>query len=106
MAAANGKSPSKGEILNNVASETGLTRRQVSSVMDALSGQIKTSLGKKGSGVFAIPGLVKITVINKPATKARKGINPFTKEEVMFKAKPARKVVKVRPLKNLKDMAK
>ena len=106
MSATNGRAPSKGEVLTNVAQETGLSRKQVSSVMDALTGQIKNALGKKGPGIFALPGLIKITVINKPATKARKGINPFTKEEQMFKAKPARKVVKVRPLKSLKEMAK
>ena len=63
-------------------------------------------MGKKGPGIFAVPGLMKIAVIQKPAVKARKGINPFTKLEQMFKAKPARKVIKVRPLKALKDMAK
>lgn len=96
----------KSEILTNIATATELSRKQVASVFEALAGQIKTSLGKKGPGVFALPGLLKITVIQKPATPARKGINPFTKEEQMFKAKPARKVVKVRPLKALKDMVK
>ena len=79
---------------------------QVEIVFEALSGQIQAAVGKKGPGVFALPGLMKIMVIQKPATKAHKGINPFTKEEVMFKAKPARKVIKVRPLKALKDMVK
>ena len=63
-------------------------------------------MGKKGPGIFSLPGLMKITVVKKPATKARMGINPFTKEEQMFKAKPASRVVKIRPLKALKDMAK
>jgi nucleoid DNA-binding protein len=106
MAATNGKAPSKGEILTSVAEETGLSRKQVSSVLDSLSAQIAKNLGKKGPGSFVVPGLMKINVIQKPATKARKGINPFTKMEQMFKAKPARKVVKVRPLKSLKEMAK
>lgn len=106
MAATNGKAPSKGEILSTAAEQTGLSRKQVAAVLDSLAGQIKNALGKKGAGTFTVPGLMRINVINKPATKARKGINPFTKEEVMFKAKPARKVVKVRPLKNLKEMAK
>ena len=106
MAAANGKSPSKGEILTSVAEETGLTRKQVSAVFDSLGSQISKNLSKKGPGMFVVPGLMKINVITQPATKARKGINPFTKEEQMFKAKPARKVVKIRPLKNLKEMAK
>ncbi|MDP9175961.1 MAG: HU family DNA-binding protein [Planctomycetota bacterium] len=100
------KPASKSEIIANIAAATELSRKQVSSVFDSLSEEIKGAVGKKGPGVFAVPGLLKITVIQKPATKARKGINPFTKEEVMFKAKPARKVVKVRPLKALKDMAK
>ena len=106
MAATNGKAPSKGEILSTAAEQTGLSRKQVAAVLESLAGQIKNALGKKGAGTFTVPGLMRINVINKPATKARKGINPFTKEEVMFKAKPARKVVKVRPLKNLKEMAK
>ena len=105
MATAN-KSPSKSEIFNNIAEKTELSRKQVKSVFDALSEEVASAVGKKGPGVFAIPGLAKVTVIQKPATKARKGINPFTKEETIFKAKPARKVIKVRPLKALKDMAK
>jgi nucleoid DNA-binding protein len=100
------KAATKSEILTTIASATELSRKQVSSVFDALSDLIGKNVGKKGPGIFAVPGLMKITVVNKPATKARKGINPFTKEEVMFKAKPARRVVKVRPLKALKDMAK
>ena len=108
MAVANGKSagksPSKGEILTNAAEKTGLSRKQVSAVLEALTGQIKSAVGKKGPGVFAVPGLMKIVVVNKPAVKARTGINPFTKQEQVFKAKPARRVVKVRPLKSLKEM--
>ena len=100
------KSPTKSEILSNIAEATKLSRKQVASVFDALSGQIKAAVGKKGPGAFALPGLMKIMVVNKPATPERKGINPFTKLEQVFKAKPARKVVKVRPLKALKDMAK
>ncbi|MBI1851265.1 MAG: HU family DNA-binding protein [Planctomycetes bacterium] len=100
------KPPSKSEILAKVAAATQLSRKQVASVFDALSAQIRSAVGKKGPGVFAVPGLMKIVVINKPATPARKGINPFTKQEQMFQAKPARRVVKVRPLKALKDMAK
>jgi nucleoid DNA-binding protein len=100
------KSATKSEILNNIAKATELSRKQVTSVFDALSSQIKAAVGKKGSGVFALPGLLKIIVIQKPATPKRTGINPFTKQEQVFKAKPARKVIKVRPLKALKDMAK
>ena len=96
----------KSEILSSIAESTELSRKQVAAVFEALSGQIKAAVGKKGPGVFALPGLLKITVVMKPATKKRKGINPFTKEEQIFQAKPARKVIKVRPLKALKDMAK
>jgi len=100
------KPASKSEVITRIAENTELSRKQVKSVFDALSQEIGSAVGKKGPGVFAVPGLMKIVVIQKPATKARKGINPFTKEEVMFKAKPARKVIKVRALKALKDMAK
>ena len=100
------KPPTKSEILSNIAEATQLSRKQVASVFDALSGQIKAAVGANGPGVFALPGLLKIAVIVKPATPERMGINPFTKQEQVFKAKPARKVIKVRPLKALKDMAK
>jgi len=108
MAAAttNGKAPTKGEILNNIAQATELSRKQVASVFDALGNEIKNAVSKKGAGLFVVPGLMKINVKMKPATKARKGINPFTKQEQMFKAKPASRQIKIRPLKNLKDMAK
>ena len=96
----------KSEILASIAETTELSRKQVASVFEALSDLIKKNVGKKGPGMFVVPGLMKIVVIQKPATKARKGINPFTKQEQMFKAKPARKVIKVRPMKALKDMAK
>src|SRR3954466_2869409 len=99
------KHATKSQILTSIAEQAGLSRKQVSATLEALTGMIKQGVGKKGPGVFVVPGLMKITVINKPAVKARKGINPFTKEEQMFKAKPARRVVKVRALKNLKDYA-
>jgi nucleoid DNA-binding protein len=96
----------KSEILTSIAETTGLSRKDVASVFDALSGLIKTNVGKKGPGLFVVPGLMKIMVVQKPATKAHKGINPFTKQEQMFAAKPARKVIRVRPLKALREMAK
>ncbi len=99
------KAPTKSEIYGRISEATQLTKKEVGSVFDALAVEVKRAVGKKGPGQFAIPGLCKITIVHKPATKARNGINPFTKEEVMFKAKPARNVVKVRALKNLKDMA-
>ena len=98
------KPMTKSEIVSGIADSTGLAKKDVVSVFEAMAGQIKKSLGKSGSGAYTVPGLMKLVVQRKPATKARKGINPFTKEETVFKAKPARNVVKVRPLKNLKDM--
>ncbi len=94
----------KSEVVSGIADVTELTKKQVSSVFEAMTDQIKKSLGRNGAGAYMIPGLMKIVIVKKPAVKAHKGINPFTKEETMFKAKPARNVVKIRPLKNLKDM--
>ena len=100
------KPATKSEIISSIAEATDLSRKQVQSVMDALSAEVKKAVGKRGPGVFTVPGLMKITVVDKPAVPARMGINPFTKQQQMFAAKPARKVVKVRPLKALKDMTK
>ncbi len=69
-----------------------LTQKQIRTVIEALQQVIEQHVKKSGPGVFIMPGLLKIQVITKPATKARKGINPFTGLETMFKAKPARKV--------------
>ncbi len=96
---------SKTQILEQIAATTGLTRKQVGSVLDSLTDVIEGHLKKNAVGEFVLPGLMKISTVRKPAVKARKGISPFTKEEVVFKAKPASTVVKVRPLKKLKDMA-
>ena len=103
-AKATDKPMTKSEIVTGIAEATGLAKKDVGAVFEAMSDQIKKSLGKRGPGGYTVPGLMKLTVQRKPATKARKGINPFTGEETMFKAKPARNVVKIRPLKNLKDM--
>ena len=104
-AAASGKKPpTKSEIMTSIAETTELSRKEVASVFGALNDLIQDNLKPRGPGTFNVPGLMKIRVNKKPATKARKGINPFTGEETVFKAKPARKVVKVLPLKNLKDM--
>jgi len=99
------KPATKSEVLASIAQATELSRKQVAAVLEALAGEVKAAVGKKGPGVFAVPGLMKILVVQKPAVPARKGINPFTKQEQMFKAKPARRVVKIRALKALKDMA-
>ncbi len=98
------KPRTKSEIFTYLAQETGVSKKQVAAMFDGLSTLIKKDLGSRGPGAFTVPGLMKIVVQKKPATKARKGINPFTGEEMIFKAKPARKVVKVRPLKKLKEM--
>jgi len=105
-AAAAKKAPSKSEVTNNIAEATGLSKKQVGSVLEALSAEIKKSLGSKGSGVFAIPGLVKIEKKKVPARPAKKGVpNPFKPGELMdVAAKPASTKIKVRPLKSLKDM--
>ena len=96
---------SKTQILDEIAATTELSRKQVAAVLDSLSGVIEAHVKKNAVGEFVLPGLLKISSIRKPAVKARKGISPFTKEEVVFKAKPATTVIKVRPLKKLKDMA-
>jgi nucleoid DNA-binding protein len=101
---AGAKPASKSEVLANIAGKTGLSRKQVSSVIDSLTDQIGAALGKKGPGLFVIPGICKIVRVHKPATPEREGINPFTKEPTVFAAKPARNAVKVRPLKKLKAM--
>ena len=98
------KPPTKSQILSYIADDTGLTKREVGSVFESLETCIKKNIGRRGPGVFTMPGLMKIKVVKKPATKERKGINPFTGEEMIFKAKPARKAVKVQPLKGLKEM--
>jgi len=94
----------KTQILDAIASATDLSRKQVGAVLDELANVIEGHVKKKGCGEFVLPGLLKINTVRKPAVKARKGINPFTGEEQMFKAKPAKTVVKIRPLKKLKDM--
>lgn len=98
------KPMTKTEIIANLCEATDLTKQQVGGLLDELAALIGKNLGEAGPGVFAIPGLLQIKVVRKPATEARKGINPFTKEEMIFKAKPARNVVKITPLKGLKAM--
>ena len=107
MAKADKKAPTKTEILNSIAEATSLGKKEVAAVFEALAEEIKKSLGSRGPGVFAIPGLVKIEKKKVPARKAKKGVpNPFKPGELMdVAARPAYNKVKVRPLKNLKDMA-
>ena len=98
------KAMSKAEFMNALAEKSDLTKQQISALLDALGRLIAENLDSQGPGALTIPGLMKIKVVRKPATEARKGINPFTKEETIFKAKPARNTVKIVPLKGLKDM--
>ncbi len=98
------KPMTKAEILNEIAVNTELTKKQVSAVFDEFAVLIERHIKKRSPGQFTFPGLLKIEVKHKPATKARKGINPFTGEEAIFKAKPARRAVKIRPLKKVKEM--
>lgn len=97
--------PNKSEIMSTLAENTELSKKEIVAVFEELSALMHRCLRKGGAGEFTIPGLMKCVVKNKPATKARKGINPFTGEETTFKAKPASNVIKVRPLKKLKEMA-
>jgi len=104
-ASKNAKKPmTKSEILTSLSDSTGFTKKEVAGVFENLATLIGKNLNKRGPGVFTIPGLAKVKVVRKPATKARPGINPFTGEETIFKAKPARNAVKIQPLKALKDM--
>lgn len=94
----------KSQLLTEVAEATELSKKQVGAVVEELSAVMHRHLKKGGAGEFTLPGLIKCVVKRKPATKARKGINPFTGEMITFKAKPARNIVKVRALKKLKEM--
>ena len=92
-------------LVAHLAETTGVEPKSVKAVMAALEGTMVASVHKKGAGMFTLPGLLKVTAVQVPAKKARKGINPFTKEETTFKAKPASVKLKLRPLKKLKDAA-
>ena len=96
---------SKSGLVAHLADASGVIARDVRNVLSALEGAVAASLSKKGAGSFTLPGLLKITAVSVPAKPKRKGINPFTKEEQWFAAKPATVKVKVRPLKKLKDAA-
>lgn len=96
----------KSQLIAAVSDETELTKKQVTAVFNTLTDIIEGHIKRNAAGSFTLPGLLKMKVVRKPATKARKGINPFTGEETVFKAKPARNVVKILPLKAAKEMAK
>jgi nucleoid DNA-binding protein len=98
------KALSKSEILNQLAERTKLSKKEVGTVIDELTNLIGEELSnKKGARVFNLPGLLKLYVQHKPATKAAERKNPFTGQMQMYPAKPAKDVVKARPLKALKD---
>ncbi|MDR3492057.1 MAG: HU family DNA-binding protein [Gammaproteobacteria bacterium] len=106
MAMVSVKDPlTKGGIIGAVMDMTDLPKKDVVSVLDGFAKVIELHVKSRGPGKFTMPGLLKISVVKKPARPARKGVNPFTGEEVMFKAKPAHKVVKIKALKKLKEMA-
>ena len=92
---------SKSQLIEKIATSTELSKRDVKNVMDTLVDVGHKELKK--SGLFLVPGFDKFVVMKKPETKARKGNNPFTGGEMMFKAKPARKIVRARPVKAAKD---
>jgi len=96
---------SKSALIQHLAGTTGAAAKDVRSILAALESTIHAAVGKKGGRTFVLPGLLKITVVNVPAKPKRKGVNPFTGEATIFKAKPATVKVKVRPMKKLKDAA-
>lgn len=98
------KPRTKSEIFGLLADGAGISKKEVAAVFDTMAEICKKDLSKAGPGAVNFGGMMKVTVQRKPATKARKGINPFTGEETVFKAKPARNVVKVRPMKAIKDL--
>jgi nucleoid DNA-binding protein len=97
------KRMSKSQFVTTLAEKSGLSRKQAVSALDTINAMVVQQLGKRGPGEVLIPGLLKLNIVDKPATRKHEGINPFTKEPMTYKAKAARKVIKVRPLKALKD---
>ena len=98
------KRRSRAEVVREIAQGTDLKPGKVREVFDALTSLIAADLGRKGPGEFNFQGLMKLRTVNRPATKARKGRNPFTGEEIMIKAKPASRKVRVRALRPLNDL--
>lgn len=96
---------SKSALMAWLAGDSGLSTKEVSRVMNSLERLIEASVGPNGVGQFTLPGLLRMSTVQRPAIKARRGINPFTKKEVWFKAKPASTSVRIRPLKKLKRYA-
>jgi len=98
-----GKRMSKSQFVTTLSEKSGLNKKQATSALDVINAMVAQQLGKRGPGEVLIPGLLKLNVVVKPATRQHEGVNPFTKEPMTYKAKAARKVIKVRLLKALKD---
>ena len=94
---------SKSQFVTALAEKSGLSKKQATAALDTINAMVAQQLGQKGPGEVIIPGLLKLSIVVKPATPQHEGINPFTKQPMTFQAKPARKVIRVRPLKALKD---
>ncbi|HLV19754.1 MAG TPA: HU family DNA-binding protein [Polyangiaceae bacterium] len=99
-----GKRLTKAQVITELANAADVDKKSVSRVFESLQEIIRKQLSSRGPGEFVIPGLVKLRVVKKPATKERQGINPFTKEPITIPAKPASKKVRATALKNLKDL--
>jgi len=93
----------KSQFVSALAEKSGLDKKQAAAALDTINALVAQQLGKQGPGEVLIPGLLKLSVVEKPATPKHEGVNPFTKEPMTYKAKPARKVIRVRTLKALKD---
>ena len=96
---------SKSQVFEALAEDSGMAKSEVKKVWVALERLIESSICERGYGQFTLPGLMKVTTVQRPAIKARRGINPFTKEEIWFKAKPATTGVRIRALKKMKGFA-
>jgi nucleoid DNA-binding protein len=99
-----GKRLTKSQVISELAEATELDKKSINRVFDGLTEIIKKQLGSRGPGEFVIPGIIKLRAVKKPATKERPGINPFTKEPIVIKAKPASKKIRASALKSLKDL--
>ena len=97
------KRMNKSQFVSALAEKSGLDKKQATAALDTLNAMVAQQLGKQGPGEVLIPGLLKLNIVDKPATPKHEGVNPFTKEPMTYKAKPARKVIRVRTLKALKD---
>ena len=96
---------SKSQVFEALAEDSGMAKSEVKKVLGSLERLIEASICERGYGQFTLPGLMKVTTVHRPAMKARRGINPFTKEETWFKAKPASTGVRIRALKKMKGFA-